>query len=69
MKLHSGKKKQTDDEILIGKAVKATIQILYDKGLFHNYDNADEVLKNYLITDEDNERRRPDSEEINDVFE
>ena len=33
------------EEVLTGRAVKTTIQILYGKGLFDNYDNADEVLK------------------------
>ena len=29
------------EEILIQRAVKATIQVLYDKGLFDNYANSD----------------------------
>ena len=33
------------EEVLIERAVKTTIQILYVKGLFDNYDNADEILK------------------------
>ena len=33
--------KQNVEEILIQRAVKTTIQILYDKGLFDNYANAD----------------------------
>ena len=33
--------KQSVEEILIQRAVKTTTQILYDKGLFDNYDNAD----------------------------
>ena len=36
--------KQSVEEILIQRAVKTTIQILYDKGLFDNYANADKVL-------------------------
>ena len=47
--------------------MKTTTQILYDKGLFDNYDNADEVLKNYLPI-KVNERRRPDLEELKDDF-
>ena len=39
------------------RAVKTTIQILYDKGLFDKFDNTDEVLKDYLLT-EVNQRRR-----------
>ena len=41
----------------LGKAVKTTIEISYDLGLFNNFDQADEVLKDYLLT-EVNERRR-----------
>ena len=33
--------KQSVEEVLIQRAVKTTIQILYDKGLFDNYQNAD----------------------------
>ena len=53
--------KQSEEEILIERAVK-TIQIQYDTGLFDNYDIADEVLKNYLLS----QRRRPDLEDLND---
>ena len=35
--------KQNLEEILVQRAVKTTIQILYDKGLFDNYANADKV--------------------------
>ena len=38
-------------EVWIEKAVKTTLQTLYDKGLFDNYDNVDEVLKKYLTTE------------------
>ena len=41
--------KQSVEEILIQRAVKTTIQILYDKGLFDNYDNADKVLEDFLF--------------------
>ena len=44
-----------NEGVLIEKAVKTTIQILYDKGLFDNYNNADEALKDYQLI----ERRRP----------
>ena len=45
------------------RAVKTTIQILYDKGLFENYANADKVLEDFLFRT----RRRGDlSEEVND---
>ena len=42
--------KQNIEEILIQRAVKTTIQILYDKGLFDNYANADKVLEDFLFT-------------------
>ena len=37
------------------------MQILFDKGFFDTYDNADALLKKFLFT-----RRRPDLEEVND---
>ena len=51
--------KQAVEEILIRRAVKTTIQILYDRGLFDNFQNAEEVLKDFLFTT----RRRPDLSE------
>ena len=43
--------------------MKMTIQILYDKGLFDNCNNADKVLEDLLFTT----RRRGDlSEQVND---
>ena len=53
--------KQSVEEILIQRAVKTTIQILYDKGLFDNYANADKVLEDFLSTT----RRRGALEEDN----
>ena len=53
--------KQSVEDILIQRAVKTTIQILYDKGLFDNYANADEVLEDFLFTT----RRRDDLSEEN----
>ena len=53
--------KQNVEDILIQRAVKTTIQILYDKGLFDNFQNAEEVLKDFLFTT----RRRPDLSEEN----
>ena len=41
--------KQSVVEILIQGAVKTTIQILYDKGVFDNYINVDEVLKKFCL--------------------
>ena len=56
--------KQSVEEILIQRAVKTTIQIFYDEGLFDNYANADKVLDDFLFTS----RRRGDlSEQINDT--
>ena len=51
--------KQSDEENLIQRAVKTTIQILYDNGLFDNYANADKVLEDLLFT----ARRRGDLED------
>ena len=57
-------KKQNVENILIQRAVKTTIQILYDKGLFDNYANADKVLEDFLFVT----RRRGDlSDQINDT--
>ena len=41
--------KQNVEKILIQRAVKTTKQILYDKGLFENYANADKVLEYFFI--------------------
>ena len=56
--------KQSVEEVLIQRAVKTTIQILYDKGLFDVYANAEKVLESFLFVT----RRRVDSEKANDVF-
>ena len=53
--------KQNVEEILVQRAIKTTIQILYDKGLFDNYTNADKVLEDFLFTT----RKRPDLSEEN----
>ena len=53
--------KQSVEEILIQRAVKTTIQILYDKGLFDNFQNSEEVLKDFLFVT----RRRGDLSEDN----
>ena len=53
--------KQNVEDILIQRAVKTTLQILYDKGLFDNYANADKVLEDFLFTT----RRRGDLPEEN----
>ena len=50
--------KQSVEDILIQRAVKTTIQILFDKGLFDNYANADKVLEDFLFVT----RRRPNLE-------
>ena len=42
--------KQAVEEILIRRSVKTTIQVLYDRGLFDNYANADKVLEDFLFT-------------------
>ena len=53
------------EEVLLQRAVKTTIQILYHEGLFDKYGNADEILKDYLF----GEKRKPDLEEVNDHIE
>ena len=53
--------KQNVEEILIQRAVKKTMQILYDKGLFDNFQNGDKVLEDFLFTT----RRRGDLSEEN----
>ena len=56
--------KQSVEEISSQRAVKTTIQILYDKGLFDNYANAHKVLEDFSFMT----RRRGDlSEQVNDV--
>ena len=53
--------KQSVGDILIQNAVKTTVRILYDKELFDNFQNADKVLEDFLLTT----RRRDDlSEEV-----
>ena len=54
--------KQSVEEILIQRAVKTTIQILYDRGLFDNFQNADKVLEEFLFTIR---RRGGISDEVN----
>ena len=56
--------KQNIEEILIQRAVKTTIQRLYDNliYLFDNIQNADKILEDFLFTT----RRRGDLEEVND---
>ena len=48
--------KQSVEILLFQRAGKTNIQILYDKGLFDNYANADIVLEDFLFTT----RRRGD---------
>ena len=42
--------------------METTFQILYVKGLFDNYANADEILNDFLFVT----RRRADLEKVND---
>ena len=53
--------KQNVEDILIQRAVKTTIQTLYDKGLFDKFQNADKVLEDFLFTT----RRRLDLSQEN----
>ena len=55
--------KDYNEDSLIQRAVKTTIQILYDKGLFDNYANAEKVLEDFLFT---TRRRGELSEQVND---
>ena len=52
------------EEVLIERAVRTIIQILYDKGLFDIFDNANGVSRDYLFFEEVNERRRPQLQEL-----
>ena len=54
--------KQTVEEHLIERAVKTTIQKLYEKSLFENCPNANEVLQEFLFVT----RTRVDLEKVND---
>ena len=53
--------KHSIEEILVPRAIRTTIQIFYDEGLFDNYTNADKVLEDFLFTT----RRRGDLSEDN----
>ena len=44
---------QSVKEALVQKAVKTTIQMLYDKGLFDDFQKADKVLNDFLFTTRD----------------
>ena len=55
--------KQSVEKILIQRAVKTSIQKLYDKGLFDNYANADKILEDFLFVT----RRRGDLDKVNDI--
>ena len=54
--------KQSIEEILVRRAVKTTIQTLYDKGLFNGFPDADKGIKEFLFVT----RCRPDLEKINE---
>ena len=54
------------EEVLVERALKTTIRILYDKGSSDKYDNTDEVLKDYLLIDGVNERRRREIWQLNE---
>ena len=47
--------KHSVEKVLIERVLKAIIQILYDKGLFDSYDNADEFFEKLIVV-----RRKPD---------
>ena len=50
---------------MIQRAVKTTIQKLYDKVIFDNYSNADTVLQEFLFT---TSRRGYLTEQVNDAI-
>ena len=56
--------KQNVEEIIVQRAIRTTIQILYYKGLFDTYTNADKVLEDFLF---DTRRRGDLSDQINDT--
>ena len=58
--------KQSVEEKVIQRAVKTTIQILYDKGIFNHFNNGNafEILEDVLFF----EKHRPDLEKVNDVI-
>ena len=56
--------KESVEEILVRRVLKTTIQILFHKWLFDNYDNSDEVSKEFLFV----ERHRHGLNERNDVI-
>ena len=56
--------KQFVEDALNERAVKTTKQIINDKGCFDEYDNANDVLKDFLFVG----TRRPDSEEVKNVI-
>ena len=51
------------EAVVFERTVKTTIQILYDKRLIDNYNNADEVLEAYLF----GKRRNTVLEKVHDV--
>ena len=54
--------KQSNEVVLIQKTVKTTIQIVYDKGFFDSFPNADKVSKFFLFVT----RRTLDLEKADD---
>ena len=60
-------KKHSEGKVLTERVVKSTIHILFEKGLFENYDIALKVLKNYFLGVVD-KKRRPCLDPVNDVI-
>ena len=56
--------KQSDEGFSIERVVKSILQMFHDKGLIDDYDNADEVPKDYPLC----ERLRLNLEELNDII-
>ena len=59
LKIHEDK--QSVGEILVQRAAKTAIQILYDKELFDSFLKTDEVLEDVLVAT----RLRPGLEKVN----
>ena len=49
--LKSQNNKQSEEQILIQRAVETTVQVSCDKGLFDNHGNADKVLEDFFYNE------------------
>ena len=51
MNLNCFKNKQSVEEVLNRRAVKTITRVFYDKGFYDIYENAYQVLKNFLVVE------------------